>query len=310
MDFLLAITGLGLLIAGGDLLVRGAGGVSLRLGIPPFVVGLTVVALCTTSPEMVVSIGAALAGVPGIAVGNVVGSNIANVLLVLGLPALVFATDLSAGSAQRSYGQTAAATGLMIVLCFFGPLRIWHGIVLLGLLVLLVADLFVQARKGRLEINDEVAELRGDLPVMRLLALIGAALIALPLGAQLTIDGAVGLAGRFRVPEAVIGLTVIAFGTSLPELATTLTAAARGRADVALGNVIGACILNILLVGGIISLFGPVPIAPDILVRDLWVMLAATIALAPAVLFGWRIRRAGGLVFVFAYGGYVCSVFI
>jgi cation:H+ antiporter len=310
MDFLLAITGLGLLIAGGDLLVRGAGGVSLRLGIPPFVVGLTVVALCTTSPEMVVSIGAALAGVPGIAVGNVVGSNIANVLLVLGLPALVFATDLSAGSAQRSYGQTAAATGLMIVLCFFGPLRIWHGIVLLGPLVLLVADLFVQARKGRLEINDEVAELRGDLPVMRLLALIGAALIALPLGAQLTIDGAVGLAGRFRVPEAVIGLTVIAFGTSLPELATTLTAAARGRADVALGNVIGACILNILLVGGIISLFGPVPIAPDILVRDLWVMLAATIALAPAVLFGWRIRRAGGLVFVFAYGGYVCSVFI
>jgi cation:H+ antiporter len=309
MDIVLALAGLALLLVAGDMLVRGAVGLSLRLGIPALIVGLTVVAFGTSAPELLVSVQAALRGAPSIAVGNVVGSNIANILLVLGLPALIAAVDPGEQDTRRSYLMMLAASVLFIALCFLGPLHFWHAAVLLVLFGLMLADMAREAYRGRVPIPEEVQEAEGHKPLWRILLLLAAGFVGLPLGADLLVDGAVGIATRLGVSEAVIGLTLVAVGTSLPELATTVMAALRSRIDVAFGNVIGSNLFNILFILGVTSLFGPVPIDPQFLERDLWVMLAASLVILPVVFLGWRVTRVGGVALLAGYGAFTYLLF-
>jgi len=307
-DLFLAGVGLVILLLAGDVLVRGAVALSLRLGIPVLIVSLTVVSFGTSAPELLISIQAALDGVPGIAVGNVVGSNIANVLMVLGVPALIASMNPGNCDCARSYYQMLAASIVLIALCFFGPLHFWQAAVLLVLFGLMLTDMFIQGRNGGEELPEEF-ETSPGMPVWKMSALIIAGLIGLPVGAQFLIDGAVGVSRTLGVSEEVIGLTMVAIGTSLPELATTTMAAIRRQADVAIGNVIGSNLFNILGILGVASLFGPIPIDPAFLTRDLWVMLACALVLAPFVLGGWRIGKRWGVAFLALYAIYIFALF-
>jgi cation:H+ antiporter len=306
MNFVLTVVGLALLVGAGDALVRGAVALSLRLGVPVLVVSLTVVAFGTSAPELVVGIEAALKDAAGIAFGNVVGSNIANVLLVLGLPALIAAIDTEHCDSRRSWVGMIAATLLFIGLCFVGPLVWWHGAILLAGLAVMLADAWRETRKAQaagLEADAlaEIEEVDPHMPVWKLAALLVAGLIGLPLGAHLLIDGARGVAESFGVSEAAIGLTLVAVGTSLPELMTSVMAALRRQAEVAIGNVVGSNLFNLLGIMGVVAFFGPLAPPPEFLALDLWVMLGVSLLLIPAVFPRWPIGRAMGAAFVLLY---------
>ena len=311
MDFLLVAAGLGILLLAGDQLVKGAVNLSLRVGIPALIVSLTVVAFGTSAPEMLISVEAILRGVPGLALGNVVGSNTANVLLVLGLPALLVGLATSGCDTRRSYGQMMAATALFLAVCFLGPIVWWHGLVLLAGLALMLALAFREARAHRR--NGEgngAAEVEGadpTLPGWRIAAALVLGLVGLPIGADLLVEGATGIAEAMGMSEEAIGLTLVALGTSLPELATTVMAAYRRQADVAMGNVIGSNMFNLLAIIGVASLVGPIPVGPQFLTFDLWVMAGASVILAPFVL-GWDLTRIWGAALVVLYVVYVAVV--
>lgn len=302
LDLLLVAGGLALLVFGGDALVKGAVNLALKLGIPALIVGLTVVAFGTSAPELLVSIQAALGGQPGIALGNVVGSNIINILLILGLPALLTTIHSSQSDTARSYWIMIASTLLLIGLSLGGVLVWWHGIILLAALALMILDSIRQARAHRAAQTDEAPEgadaamTAGRIALLLLLGLIG-----LGLGARLLVDGAVNIARTAGVSETVIGLTLVALGTSLPELVTSIIAAMRKQADVAMGNVIGSNIFNILSILGVTTLIAPLAIDPELLRLDYWVMLAVALALMPFAVFRRDITRWVGVAFVAAY---------
>lgn len=308
-DLSYALAGLALLLAAGDLLVRGAVSLSLRLGIPALIVSLTVVAFGTSAPELLISVLAVLDGAPGLALGNAVGSNTANVLLVLGLPALLAGIVTSDYDTRRSFAMMIAATALFIALCHLGPIRWPQALALLAGLALMLGDAIRGALRDRADARatlDETLEtIDPTLPLGRVLAYLGAGLIGLPLGAHFLVEGATGIARAAGLAEAVIGLTLVAVGTSMPELATSVMAALKGRADVALGNVIGSNMFNLLGIIGVAGLVGPLPVPPEMLARDLWVMLAASLLMTPFVLYGWRIGRRWGLGLTAAYVAYV-----
>jgi cation:H+ antiporter len=303
------LLGLTILLLAGDALVRGAVNLSLRLGVPALIVGLTVVAFGTSAPELLVSVQAVLADAPALALGNVVGSNIANILLVLGIPALIAAVPV-ARSLTRDYAAMVAASVLFAVLCLLGPISWPHALVLLAALALMLADAFLRARAHRRELSaapeeDEVEGAEPDMPWWRIGLYTVLGLIGLPLGADLLVDGAVSIAGALGVSEAVIGLTLVAVGTSLPELATTVVAALRREAGVVMGNVLGSNMFNLLGIIGIAGLVGEIPVPAEMLTRDLWVMVGAAVLLGWFVLSGRSITRAWGVGLVVLYGGYL-----
>lgn len=309
------ILGLVILLLAGDVLVKGAVNLALRLGIPALIVSLTVVAFGTSAPELLISIQSILNGVPGLALGNVVGSNTANVLLVLGLPALM--AGLAATSdTRREYTMMMAGTVVFIILCFFGPLVWWHGLVLLAGLAFVLGDSMRKARAHRREINgaaddlEELDEADPDMAGWQVALYLVLGLVGLPLGASLLIDSASMIAIEYGISDAVIGLTLVAVGTSLPELATTVMAAFRRQADVAIGNVIGSNIFNLLAIIGVAVFVGPIPVDAEILTFDLWVMLAASIVLAPFVFLRWPMGRLVGLAFTVLYAGYILLLLI
>lgn len=309
VDLVFVAAGLALLVVAGDLLVRGAVNLSLRLGIPALIVGLTVVAFGTSAPEMMVSVAAVLADAPAIALGNVIGSNTANVLLVLGIPALISVIHTDGHDIRKSYVMMLAATLLFIMLSFAGPIRWPHALILLLGLALILTDQIREALSHRSARNgDGAADLEGvnpHMPWARIGIYVAAGLVGLPLGADLLVDGATNIARFFGISEAVIGLTLVAIGTSLPELATSVTAAVKGRADVALGNVIGSNIFNLLAIIGVAGLVGPLPLPEQMLRLDLWVMLGSALLVAPFVFYRWPFRRVVGAVFVALYAIYV-----
>jgi cation:H+ antiporter len=310
MDFLFIIAGLVLLLGAGDALVRGAVALSLRLGVPAIIVGATVVAFGTSAPELLISVQAALEGSPGIALGNVVGSNIANVWLVLGVPALIAPLAGCGTDAHRNLWFMVAATAIFTVLIMPGTIWWWGGLILVGVTALMVADSIRHSLIARAngEATEELAELEDVDPHMagwKIAGLIVAGLIGLPLGAQLLIDGARGVAMAFGVSETLIGLTIVAVGTSLPELATTVMAALRAQADVAIGNVVGSNIFNITFIIGAASLVTPLDVPGEILSRDIWVMIAASLTLLPYVLLCRRICRMTGTIYLLLYAGYI-----
>jgi len=295
------------LVVAGDALVRGAVSLALKLGIPAFIVSLTIVAFGTSAPELLVAVQSALEGAPGIAFGNVVGSNTANVLLVLGVPALVAGMDPRGSDTRRPYLIMLAVSMLFILLCFWGTFYVWQGALLLGILTWTILDAIRDGRKQRVsEIEDE--EIEGadvSMSNQKLSMFLVAGLIGLPLGAHFLIVGSVDLARMWGLSEAVIGLTIVAIGTSLPELATTVTAALKKQADVALGNVIGSNLFNILAIMGVASFFGPLRVPPELIRLDLWVMLLSSVLLIPFVFKEFQFTRWVGIVFSGLYGLYL-----
>ncbi len=313
MDFAYAALGLTILLLAGDVLVRGAVNMSLRLGVPALLVSLTVVAFGTSAPELLVSIGAVLDGVPGLALGNVVGSNTANILLVLGVPALISRLHTSEHDTRRDYWLMLGGSALFLALAFAGPLTWVHGLVLLAALSFVLGGQFAQARAHRrANGRNGESDVEGVDPSLRwwkILTFVALGLVGLPLGADILIDAAKSIATRFGISDAAIGLTLVAVGTSLPELATTVMAAIRRQADVALGNVIGSNMFNLLAIIGITSLVGPIPVDSRFLDFDLWVMLGASLLIAPFVLRrATDLTRRWGVLLTGLYVAYVWSV--
>ena len=310
MEFLLTALGLIILVFAGDALVRGAVNMSLRLGVPALLVSLTVVAFGTSAPELLVSIGAVLSGSPGLALGNVVGSNIANVLLVLGAPAVISGLATRQSETRRSYWIMLGTTLLFIGLAFVGPYGRLDGLVLLAVLAAVLGSQFLEARTHRR--NGDEDEVEGADPNLRwpkILLFLVLGLVGLPLGADLLVDNARIIAERFGVSDAVIGLTLVALGTSLPELATTVMAAIRRQSEVALGNVIGSNMFNLLGIVGVTALVGDIPVERSFLIFDLWVMLASSLLVAPFVLTrALDMTRIYGVIFVALYLGYLWMV--
>jgi cation:H+ antiporter len=318
MDALMSLQifgGLIYLLLGGDLLVRGAVSLARKANLSPMLVGLTIVAIGTSAPELFTSVQAAFQGYGGIALGNVVGSNIANVFLVVGAPALIYPMMCDRPSARGDGSVMVATSALLFLLCALGPLgRVDGGILLLGLGLFL----FLSLRKPE-TLSDRDREQASDLRLSlglpsgkRMIVLfLVLGVIFLPLGASLLLDGAVGVATALGVSDAVIGLTLVALGTSLPELATTLVAAWRHQSDVALGNVLGSNVMNILVVLGLTALLSPEPIEVprSFLVLDLPIMMSGAMIL---LYFAWQcrpIRRGPGIIMVSAYVLYVVLLF-
>ncbi len=314
MDFVFVALGLFVLVGAGDVLVKGAVNLALRLGIPALVVSLTIVAFGTSAPELLISIQAVLEDAPGIALGNVVGSNIANVLLVLGVPALLVGLKTADCDSQRSYIQMLVATVLFISVCFLGPITWMHGLMLLAGLSYMLWDAFAEARAHkRAQATPDLEEPEGADPDMswaKIGVFLGLGLLGLPLGADLLVDSAVNIATAFGVSETVIGLTLVAFGTSLPELAAVLAAAFRGHSDVALGNVIGSNMFNLLAIIGVASLFGDMAVPRGLLHFDLWVMGGASLVLIPFVFLSWNITRLWGALLTAFYLSYLAVLLI
>ncbi|MEM9971329.1 MAG: calcium/sodium antiporter [Pseudomonadota bacterium] len=318
MDYVYAAIGLVLLLVAGDLLVRGAVNMSLRLGVPALIVGLTIVAFGTSAPELLISISAILEGSPGIAMGNVVGSNTANILMVLGVPALL-AGGIHTGTVdtRKSYAIMIGATVIFIAMAYLGGFNWAYGLVLLAMLAVILGGQAREAMRHRRDAQDEAEEeeeLEGvdpSMPWWKINTFLVLGLIGLPLGAEVLVNAAQAIARDFGVSDAVIGLTLVAVGTSLPELATTMAAAWRKQTEVALGNVIGSNMFNLLAIIGVASLFGAIPVDPQILRFDLWVMLAASLVLAPFVFIkSASIGKLWGAAFCVLYGVYVWQVVV
>jgi cation:H+ antiporter len=315
------LSGLGLLILllAGDALVRGAVNLSLRLGVPALIVSLTIVAFGTSAPELLIAISAVKEHAPGIALGNVVGSNTANILLVLGLPAMLATIHTSECDSRRNYAFMLMATALFIGLAFCGTFTVVSGLILLMALGLVLMNAFREAKAHRKACGEACADdddLEGleeadpDMPYWKVSVYLILGLVGLPMGAHLLVENATVIARTYGVSETVIGLTLIAVGTSLPELATTVMAALRRQADVALGNVIGSNMFNLLAIIGIATWFGRIPVDPGFLHFDLWVMLGASLLLVPFVVFKQDISRGWGLVLTFLYALYVTVLLV
>lgn len=300
IDLAYIAVGLILLVLAGDLLVKGAVGLSLRLGVPALVVSLTIVAFGTSAPEMLVSIEATLAGATDLVFGNIVGSNIANVFLVLGAPALIAPLTVCQKGVLRNFIIMMGASLLLVAVCAMGGLSFWIGVAFLILLALVLWDTYRMARGGHVEVELE-DEGEGAFSRVKIAIYILAGIVGLPIGANFLIDGARSIAMELGVSEAAIGLTLVAVGTSLPELATTVMAATRGRGDVAIGNVIGSNIFNILAVFGVTALVGDLPTPAGFMELDLWIMLGAALLLAPFIIARIDMRRLSGLAFIGAY---------
>ncbi|MEO9900792.1 MULTISPECIES: calcium/sodium antiporter [Alphaproteobacteria] len=322
-DYVSLAGGLVVLIIAGDILVRGSVGIAQRLGIPNLVIGLTIVAFGTSAPELVISLKAALAGSGGIAIGNVVGSNIANVLLVLGMPALIAATPCGESGATKNAIFMVAISVVFTILCFFSPIGLIGSLILLALLAVFLGDsarAALQHRKERkaaaataVEAQDDDDELEDVEGVPDAAAIAGVyivlGLIGLPLGAHFTISGATSVAQDWGVSDAVIALTVIALGTSLPELATTVMAAIRQHGAVAIGNVIGSNVFNLLAIIGITTAIVPVEVPAEILKLDIWVMLACAVLLLVLAARKICLGRISGFILTAAYVLYIFTVY-
>ena len=303
-----AIGGAALLIFAGDALVRGAIGLSLKLGLSVALISLTVVAFGTSAPELVISVQAALEDSPDIALGNVVGSNVANILLVLGVPALIAPIAMGVPGERRNYMFMVGASVLLLALAWTGIIGRVAGVIMLVLL----AGFLVQAYRRSLQagevIDDEIDEADAAMPGARMAALLGFGLVGLPVGAHFLIEGAREIALSIGISEAAIGLTLVALGTSLPELAASVAAAWRGRMDVALGNVVGSNLLNILLILGVTALVSPIPVSRGFAVLDIPIMLGCAMLLIPYIAMGKSIGRLSGIMLVMLYGMFVTVV--
>lgn len=313
MTAVLLVAGVVLLVAGGDLLVRGATTAARLLGVSPLMIGLTLVGFGTSTPELVTSVTAAMKEAPGIAVGNVVGSNIANILLILGISAVICPLAVDPKGFRRDSTVVVVASLFCLAAVLVGFLGRLVGLLFLAALAAYIVFVYVQERTAKDEAGEVLEHMAEDapaappsLPVSIGLALAGIALTVL--GARWLVVGAIDLAQGLGVSDAVIGLTVVAVGTSLPELATTAMAAIRRHADVAYGNIVGSNIYNILGILGATAVIHPIAVPARIAELDIWIMLGATALLVLFARSGFTLQRWEGLAFLAAYAVYIGSL--
>lgn len=299
MEILYVLGGLVGLFLGGEALLRGAVGVAQAARLSPLVIGLTVVGFGTSTPELLVSLKAALDGAPDIALGNIVGSNIANILLILGISALVWPITVADKALRRDGLVMLGAAVALFAVVAFGSLGRVTGI---ALVLALITYLWIALRQPRPDADMAVTP---DRPLWASGLWVALGLVGLMLGAKYLVDGAVIMARDFGVSEAFIGLTIVAVGTSLPELATSLVAALRKQSDIALGNIIGSNIFNILGILGVTAAITPIAAAPRFAQFDLPVMVGVSIVFALVLWRGGRIGRVAGLLCLAAYAVYI-----
>lgn len=310
MTYGLLALGLVLLVAGGDTLVRGATTAARSLGVSPLLIGLTLVGMGTSAPELVTSLTAVLAGSPGIAMGNVVGSNTANILLILGLAALISPIAVDRDAFRRDGWVLVGSTALCVLAVIAGTIDYRWGLAMLAGLAAYLVWAWMGERQHRDREARKYEHLSEDAPDAPggLWAGLGLAVVGIALtvgGARLLVDSAVIVAREVGVSDTIIGLTVVAVGTSLPELVTSAVAAFRRHADVALGNVIGSNIYNVLGILGVTALVAPIRVPPEIIRFDIWVMVGATALVVLFVRTGMRIVRLEGLALLAAYVVYL-----
>lgn len=306
VDLLLVAAGVALLYLGGELLVNGAIDLASGFGVSPLVIGLTVVAFATSAPELAASITAALRGATDLALGNVIGSNIANLGLILGISAMIGPLAAGRRFIRREVAFMMLVTVLLYPLLASDTVGRWHGLVLLALLAFFLLTLLRDpeaAESHAVEVRGGVNRLSATLRV-----LLGIALLVV--GAQALVNGAADLARLVGIGERVIGLTLVALGTSLPELATCLIAARKGQTDIVLGNLIGSNVFNLLCILGFTALIRPIPVAPEVLQLDFWMMLATSALVMIVLGLRQRIVRLEGALLVAGYLLYSAYLFV
>ena len=300
LDLILLVVGFVLLIKGADYFVDGASSLATRMCIPPIIIGLTVVAMGTSAPEAAVSISSALHGSNAIAIGNILGSNIANILLILGFASII--TPLMVQKNTVRYDMPFVL-GITVLLCWlgwnYGSISRAAAGVFLGLFALFLGYLYLISRGTQCEL-----ECKNNLSKTKICLYIVLGLIALVLGSNITVESACAIARYIGISERVIGLTIIAIGTSLPELVTSVIAAHRGESDIAIGNIVGSNIFNILFVLGVAGVILPIPFAPEFLFDGIVATLAAVLLLVFTIRHK-RLTRIPGLIFILLYVAYV-----
>jgi cation:H+ antiporter len=299
MTYLFFVLGLVALFFGGEYLVRGASAIARKFNLSPMVIGLTIVGFGTSAPEMLVSVQAALAGQPAIAIGNVLGSNIANILLILGLSALIAPLLIPVRKLWRDLAFMLLATAVIWVMLLDGQVTRLDGVLLLAGLVIFLIVAFVTGK------SDDDQSIEGDIPQWKAWAMTLGGLVVLVIGARFLVDSATDIARTFGISEAIIGLTIVAVGTSLPELATSVIAAIRKQTEIAVGNIVGSNIFNIFGILGTTAVLAPIPSEARFAAIDMpWAMgTAVGLTILAFVLGG--LPRIAGVVLLAAYGGYL-----
>lgn len=301
---LVLVAGFVLLVKGADFFVDGAVGIASRFGIPQLVIGLTIAAMGTSMPEAAVSITSALKGSAGITVGNVVGSNIMNILVILGVTAIIAPIAVQKSTRNFEIPGMIAITVLFLVLGYTGGEIVrYEGIILWVVFIGYLAYLFWIAKHNKDEESDDEHEKKWSLPV-QLIAIVGG-IAAIVFGSDLAVDGATAIAKAFGMSDRVIGLTIVALGTSLPELVTSVTAAKRGKADLAIGNIVGSNIFNILFVAGTTALITPVVFASKFVIDSVIAIAAAVLLLVCVCNKDMKLKRPAGIIMLVCYAGYL-----
>lgn len=298
MEYLLLIGGLAVLIGGGEVLVRGSVGIAAKFKLSPLVIGMTIVSFGTSAPELIVSLKAALNGFPEIAIGNVVGSNIANIALVLGLTAIILPIPVAVATLRRDWPIMMIVTLLFFVFILNGMLDNWEGFIFVGLLL----GYIIYQLKSSKSKEEETEVVKQHLLVSILLIAVG--VVGLAFGADWLVQGAVTIAKNFDVSEHVISVTIVAFGTSVPELVTSVVAAVKKQMDISVGNLIGSNIFNILAVLGITAIFKEIPISEAVISNDIFWVLGTSFLLLPLML-NYKISRWKGALLFLCYLLYV-----
>ena len=300
IQLLLLALGFIMLVKGADWFVDGSAGIADRFGVPQLVVGLTIVAMGTSAPEAAVSITAALKGSADITIGNVVGSNILNILIILGISSVIVPIAVAKSTIRYEIPYMLVITALLLVLGWTGNvIGFGEGVVLWIAFILYLGYLFMMAKKNKEEVSEEAVQL----PLWKLIVAAVLGLILIVWGSDVTVDAATALAKYMGLSERFIGLTIVALGTSLPELFTSVSAAMKGKADIAIGNIVGSNIFNILFVVGTTALITPVVLVSGFAIYTI-VAIAAGVLLLVCVVRGQKLTRTGGILMLLGYAAY------
>ena len=312
MEYLLLILGLATLIVGGDLLVRGAVGIALKAKVPSVIVGLTIVSFGTSAPELIISLQAVFSGNPDISIGNVVGSNIANLGLVLGMTAIILPLPFEKSILRKDWPYMMASTVVLWLFLLDNKLSFLEGVLLMLGLGAYILFMIRRAKSGRipLAVLDEVEDLSASKakPYWQLILFLILASVGLHFGSEWFLDGAIDIAKNFGLSDRVIGVTIVAFGTSTPELAASVIAALKKEMDISLGNLVGSNIFNILSVLGITAMVKPLEVSQETLDFDIFWMVGVALILLPMMLTSKKINRFHGFLLILIYFLYIYFV--
>ncbi|RYM32771.1 calcium/sodium antiporter [Brumimicrobium glaciale] len=312
IDILLIVLGLALLIAGGEFLVKGAVGIAAKARLSKLVIGMTVVSFGTSSPELLVSLQSASEGLPELAIGNVVGSNIANLALVLGVTVLIFPMPVARNTIRYDWPMMMIASLLFYVFALDLEVVRWEGLIMFAILIAFITFIIIKSRKSSdpnpVEIP-EMEEMTKNISTSKHILFIVIGLVGLFFGSTWLIDGAKSIAEDFGISKHVIGITIIAFGTSVPELATSCVAAYKKETDISVGNLVGSNIFNILAVLGLTAIVNPIPIEEVVMSWDILWMIGISLLLLPMMVIRRKVGRISGVILLGIYVTYIVTLF-